>query len=203
MRHLSSSRRSLSPSRSRPSPAAQPSDQRRSGSSATFIAMPCPDFFPAKRQVDCGFVRVPEDRTKPHGRTIKVAAAVIRAKTEQPSAAPIVFLDGGPELRGDRAVRAERLLLGLGRCPRPRHRPGRHPRHRVSEPRFGCPRARRGRGPGLLRAADRSTARRSRSTGAPSTARWRRLVREGVDPRAYTERRERRRPGGPPSRAAA
>ena len=167
-----------------PVPAAQPRpmpEQR----AATFIAMPCPDYFPANREVDCGYVRVPEDRTKPHSRTIKVAAAVVRAKTEQPSAVPIVLLDGGPSfgaispfalsdyLSGWVVARDRDIVLvdtrGTG----------------FSEPRLGCPEldeaeVRAFYAPPLVNSQALSIYRRD------LTACWRRLVREGVDPRAYT-----------------
>jgi len=59
--------------------------------------MPCPDgTFPPDRTVDCGFVIVPEDRARPNGRSITVAAAVMRAVTRRPKPDPIVFVDGGP-----------------------------------------------------------------------------------------------------------
>ncbi|MEZ0578791.1 alpha/beta fold hydrolase [Nocardioides sp. MH1] len=62
----------------------------------TFHAMTCPDdTFPADRDVDCGYVVVPEDRHDPDGRTIRVAAAVVHATAPDPGE-PIVFLDGGP-----------------------------------------------------------------------------------------------------------
>jgi pimeloyl-ACP methyl ester carboxylesterase len=62
----------------------------------TFHPMPCPDdTFPADRDVDCGYIVVPEDRHQPGGRTIRVAAAVVQATAPDPGE-PIVFLDGGP-----------------------------------------------------------------------------------------------------------
>lgn len=61
-----------------------------------FHPMPCPDgAFPADRDVDCGYIVVPEDRHEPDGRTIRVAAAVVHATVPDP-AEPIVFVDGGP-----------------------------------------------------------------------------------------------------------
>jgi pimeloyl-ACP methyl ester carboxylesterase len=68
-----------------------------SGSPPVFQPAPCPpDIFPPSALVDCGFVAVPENRTRPTGRMISVAAAVMRAPSPHPSADPIVFLDGGP-----------------------------------------------------------------------------------------------------------
>ena len=62
-----------------------------------FHAAPCPpDIFPPSVRVDCGFVAVPENRARPTGRTITVAAAVMRAPSPHPKADPIVFLNGGP-----------------------------------------------------------------------------------------------------------
>ena len=62
-----------------------------------FTPTACPDgLFPPDRTVDCGFVTVPENRARPNGRSITVAAAVMRATTRRPKADPIVFVDGGP-----------------------------------------------------------------------------------------------------------
>jgi pimeloyl-ACP methyl ester carboxylesterase len=63
----------------------------------TFVTTPCPDgVFPPDAYVDCGFVRVPENRAEPDDGSIKVAAAVVHATSPDPEADPIVFLDGGP-----------------------------------------------------------------------------------------------------------
>jgi pimeloyl-ACP methyl ester carboxylesterase len=59
--------------------------------------MACPEgTFPPDLDLDCGFVRVPENWSDPNGRTITVAAAVIRSSAAHPRQDPIVFLDGGP-----------------------------------------------------------------------------------------------------------
>lgn len=104
-----------------------------------FRRAPCPaDVFAPDVAAECGFVSVPENRTRP-GRTIEVAAAVIRAVTPRPKPDPIVFLDGGPSfgaispfaldvyLRGARFAADRDLILvdtrGTG----------------LSRPRLGCP----------------------------------------------------------------
>jgi pimeloyl-ACP methyl ester carboxylesterase len=62
-----------------------------------FQVAPCPpDIFPPSVRVDCGFVTVPENRARPNGRRITVAAAVMHAPAPHPKDDPIVFLDGGP-----------------------------------------------------------------------------------------------------------
>jgi pimeloyl-ACP methyl ester carboxylesterase len=64
---------------------------------AGFQAGPCPDaIFPSTLTVDCGTLAVPENRSDPHSRTIRFAAAIVHAPTAHPKADPIVFLDGGP-----------------------------------------------------------------------------------------------------------
>ena len=68
-----------------------------SGSPPVFQVAPCPpDIFPPSVRVDCGFVTVPENRARPTGRRITVAAAVMHAPAPHPKDDPIVFLDGGP-----------------------------------------------------------------------------------------------------------
>src|SRR5438105_3013549 len=62
-----------------------------------FHATACPDgVFDSALHVDCGYIRVPEKRSDPGGRTITVAAAIVRASAPHPASDPIVFLDGGP-----------------------------------------------------------------------------------------------------------
>ncbi|WP_346385022.1 alpha/beta fold hydrolase [Nocardioides sp.] len=52
--------------------------------------------FPDRLDVDCGYVRVPEDRSHPRGRQIRVAAAVVHATAADPAPEPILLLPGGP-----------------------------------------------------------------------------------------------------------
>lgn len=111
-----------------------------SGSPPEFQSAPCPpDIFPPSVRVDCGFVAVPENRARPTGRTITVAAAVMHAPSPHPKDDPIVFLDGGPSFGaissfavdfyfGGAAYTGDRDVIlvdtrGTG----------------LSEPRLGCP----------------------------------------------------------------
>jgi pimeloyl-ACP methyl ester carboxylesterase len=55
----------------------------------------CPFKVPRGQNVTCGYLIVPEDRSDPQSRTIKIAVAVFNAqnKTEDD---PVIYLDGGP-----------------------------------------------------------------------------------------------------------
>lgn len=44
----------------------------------------------------CGRVKVPEDRSKPGGRTVSLAFAVLKATSRYPEADPVIYLQGGP-----------------------------------------------------------------------------------------------------------
>ncbi|WP_323179902.1 alpha/beta fold hydrolase [Streptomyces sp. NBC_00555] len=44
----------------------------------------------------CGFLEVPENRSRPDSRTIKLAVARIPAASDKPAADPVVFMAGGP-----------------------------------------------------------------------------------------------------------
>jgi pimeloyl-ACP methyl ester carboxylesterase len=50
----------------------------------------------AGRDVRCGFVVVPEDRTVPNGRTVRLAVAIFKSPSPHPKPDPFVFLQGGP-----------------------------------------------------------------------------------------------------------
>src|SRR5919199_4363118 len=50
----------------------------------------------AGRDVRCGFVVVPEDRSVPQGRTIRLAVAIFPSPHPHPAPDPFVFLQGGP-----------------------------------------------------------------------------------------------------------
>lgn len=44
----------------------------------------------------CGYLTVPENRSKPSGRTIKVGVAIAKAASPTPDKIPLVYLNGGP-----------------------------------------------------------------------------------------------------------
>src|SRR5919204_188279 len=50
----------------------------------------------AGRDVRCGVIVVPEDRSVPHGRTIRLAVAIFPSPQPHPAPDPFVFLQGGP-----------------------------------------------------------------------------------------------------------
>lgn len=151
-----------------------------------FVVVSCPEgVFPSHVEVDCGFVRVPEDRSDRRSRTIEVHAAVVRASGDHPEPDPIVLLDGGPSFGAisdfalgaylaDSSMVDDRDLIlvdtrGTG----------------ISEPRLGCPE--------LDEAEVRSfysepfvNSDAHRIARVALRACWDRLVAEGVDPAAYT-----------------
>lgn len=50
---------------------------------------------PPGRDITCGFVVVPEDRTDPRGNQVRLAVAIVAAETAG-AVDPIIYLDGGP-----------------------------------------------------------------------------------------------------------
>ncbi|MEO8603989.1 MAG: alpha/beta fold hydrolase [bacterium] len=68
--------------------------------SATYAEAPCPNpIFPGivlGPEYTCGYLTVPENRSKSDGRTIQLAVATLRATAPNPKPDPIVFLTGGP-----------------------------------------------------------------------------------------------------------
>jgi hypothetical protein len=78
-----------------------------------FEPAPCPDLpeplaLPTAR---CGFLVVPENRSQPEGRRIRLAVAIVPAVSPQPAPDPIVHLTGGP---GGIAIFEGRLLIEAG-----------------------------------------------------------------------------------------
>ena len=45
---------------------------------------------------DCGYLVVPEDRSRPNGRTIRLMVAKHRAQSAEKRPDPILYLEGGP-----------------------------------------------------------------------------------------------------------
>src|SRR5215471_1332669 len=75
---------------------AQPASQ--------FTPGPCPETptpIPELETARCGQLTVPENRSRPTGRTISLSVAIIPAASPQPKPDPIVWIAGGP---GDDAI---------------------------------------------------------------------------------------------------
>ncbi|MFG2986466.1 alpha/beta hydrolase [Streptomyces sp. NPDC048258] len=89
-----------------PSSAASPPAQSAQSAGPSpaapsrFVPGPCPkppELIEALSDARCGFLQVPENRSRPGGRTIKPAVAVIPAVTPaKPAQDPVVFMAGGP-----------------------------------------------------------------------------------------------------------
>jgi len=61
-----------------------------------FTSVECQFEVPSGREVECGFLEVPEKRSNPSGATIRLAVAIFRSESANPAPDPIVYLDGGP-----------------------------------------------------------------------------------------------------------
>lgn len=71
------------------------------------VSQPAPELATAR----CATFVVPEDRTKPGGRTLRLAVAVIPSETQPAAADPIVFITGGP---GEDAIADPPIAEGVG-----------------------------------------------------------------------------------------
>src|SRR5262245_6640107 len=75
---------------------AQPAE---AGSTARFEPVTCPITpapIPALQAAQCGHLVVPERRSTPNGRTIRLPVAIVPAASESPPPDPVVFMTGGP-----------------------------------------------------------------------------------------------------------
>jgi pimeloyl-ACP methyl ester carboxylesterase len=88
-------------------PAAGPAPARYE---PRFESAPCPTQLPlpALQNARCGFLVVPENRSRPEGRTIRLAVAIVPAIAQQPAPDPLVHLTGGPG--GIAIFEAQRLV---------------------------------------------------------------------------------------------
>lgn len=76
------------------SPSAPPA---ASALGTDFHLEACPEgLWPEDLDVDCGYIRVPQDRDHPAQGRIKVRAAVIHSPSPDPDPNPILLLPGGP-----------------------------------------------------------------------------------------------------------
>ena len=46
--------------------------------------------------VQCAYVVVPENRSRPDGRTLRLSVAVLKSLSDKPLSVPLVYLSGGP-----------------------------------------------------------------------------------------------------------
>ena len=82
-----------------------------------FTPGPCPETpapIPELETARCGQLTVPENRSRPSGRTISLSVAIVPAEAQQPKPDPIVWLAGGP---GDDAVLEIPLALRPNEIP--------------------------------------------------------------------------------------
>src|SRR5579872_6989887 len=67
--------------------------------SPQFQTAPCPktpEPMKALQHARCGYLIVPENRSKPGGRTIRLVVAIVPAASKPAKPDPIVFMAGGP-----------------------------------------------------------------------------------------------------------
>ncbi len=74
-----------------------------------FMPGTCPVQFAGGAEVECGVVTVPQDQLHPEQRSLSLAVAVFKARSDSPAPDPLIFLDGGP---GSRTL--DSLAGGLG-----------------------------------------------------------------------------------------
>ncbi|MBN2240409.1 MAG: alpha/beta fold hydrolase [Dehalococcoidales bacterium] len=75
---------------------------------ATYTMTECPFEAPEGYDVECGYLTVPENRSKPDGRTIDICFAIFRTTYYAPEPDPIVYLAGGP---GENALESASLAF--------------------------------------------------------------------------------------------
>jgi pimeloyl-ACP methyl ester carboxylesterase len=86
----------------------------QAGYEPRFESAPCPDLpepvaLPGNAR--CGFLVVPENRSRPEGPTTRLAVAIVPAVAPQPAPDPIVHLTGGP---GGVAILEAQTLVNAG-----------------------------------------------------------------------------------------
>ncbi|MGJ5830095.1 alpha/beta fold hydrolase [Streptomyces ossamyceticus] len=99
------------PAQARPDTPAPLGSVARTAGDARYAPGPCPrtaDPVPALETARCGTLTVPEDRSRPKGRKITLAVAIVPAATRRPAPDPIVWFAGGP---GDDAISEIPLAL--------------------------------------------------------------------------------------------
>jgi pimeloyl-ACP methyl ester carboxylesterase len=73
--------------------AVSPAD---AGYTPNFTSSSCDFIVPGGRDVTCGYLTVPEDRTQPDGAAVRLHVAVFLSESGNPAPDPVVYLEGGP-----------------------------------------------------------------------------------------------------------
>jgi pimeloyl-ACP methyl ester carboxylesterase len=68
----------------------------QNATSPKFESVDCMFTVPKGQKPDCGYVTVPEDRSQPNGRTVKLAVAIFHSDNPDKIPAPLIYLEGGP-----------------------------------------------------------------------------------------------------------
>ena len=84
-----------------------------------FESTVCWKTIPPTLSARCGFLVVPENRTRRNGKTIRVAVAIVPAASKAPDPTPLVYVDGGPggapllypQIRIESGLNADRDLI--------------------------------------------------------------------------------------------
>ncbi len=77
-------------------PAVTPTPTKAATGGKGFEKTDCWFKEPTGRDVECGWLTVPEDHAQPDGKTIKLAVARFKSDASKPQPDPIVYLEGGP-----------------------------------------------------------------------------------------------------------
>lgn len=77
-------------------PAAQTAPMQTKGYTPRYEPAPCKYDIPEGDKVECGYLTVPEDRSHPEGRMIRLYVVNLKSKSAKPAPDPVVILHGGP-----------------------------------------------------------------------------------------------------------
>lgn len=94
--------------------ASVPGASSAANTTPKFEAAACPktpEAIPELRSARCGFLVVPENRSVLNGRVIRLAVAIVRARSKHAKPDPILFLAGGP---GEAAILDIPFLVRAG-----------------------------------------------------------------------------------------
>jgi pimeloyl-ACP methyl ester carboxylesterase len=86
----------LSACNTAPTPAPAPTATPQPTGVPRFEETKCWFKAPFGRDVECGWLIVPEDHAQPGGKTIRLAVARFKSDADKPEPDPIVYLEGGP-----------------------------------------------------------------------------------------------------------